>query len=96
MLLSFEKDKVGYECKEHSDDLINAYKDHPNIKICSQDANKGKTLEYDLMLHNSTSEILLVKGLSNKDEIKKFKQQTTLPVWKNCVSQKKMNALKKP
>ncbi|WP_278900786.1 ATP-dependent nuclease [Leyella stercorea] len=74
----FEKDKVGYECKEHSDDLINAYKDHPNIKICSQDANKGKTLEYDLMLHNSTSEILLVKGLSNKDEIKEI-QATDYP-----------------
>ena len=74
----FEKDKEGYEYQEHSDDLINAYKDHPNIKIYSQDANKGKTLEYDLMLHNSTSEILLVKGLSNKDEIKEI-QATDYP-----------------
>ncbi len=74
----FEKDEDGYEYQDHSDDLINAYKDHPNIKIYSQDANKGKTLEYDLMLHNSTSEILLVKGLSNKDEIKEI-QATDYP-----------------
>lgn len=31
----FEKDKEGYEYLEHSDDLINAYKNHPNIKIYS-------------------------------------------------------------
>lgn len=74
----FEKDKEGYEYQEHSDDLINAYKDHPNIKIYSQDANKGKTLEYDLMLHNSTSEILLVNGLPNKDEIREI-QATDFP-----------------
>ena len=74
----FEKDKEGYEYLEHSDDLINAYKNHPNIKIYSQDANKGKTLEYDLMLHNSTSEILLVNGLPNKDEIREI-QATSFP-----------------
>lgn len=66
----FEKcnDNVNY--KEHSGDLIEKYKDHPNIKIYSQDAEKGKTLEYDLMLYNSTSDLLLVNGLSNNDEIK--------------------------
>lgn len=74
----FEKDKEGYEYLEHSDDLINAYKNHPNIKIYSQDANKGKTLEYDLMLHNSTSEILLVNGMPNKDEIREI-QATSFP-----------------
>lgn len=74
----FEKDKEGYEYLEHSDDLINAYKNHPNIKIYSQEANKGKTLEYDLMLHNSTSEILLVNGLPNKDEIREI-QATSFP-----------------
>ena len=74
----FEKDKEGYEYLEHSDDLINAYKNHPNIKIYSQDANKGKTLEYDLMLHNSTSEIFLVNGLPNKDEIREI-QATSFP-----------------
>lgn len=74
----FEKDKEGYEYLEHSDDLINAYKNHPNIKIYSQDANKGKTLEYDLILHNSTSEILLVNGLPNKDEIREI-QATSFP-----------------
>lgn len=74
----FEKDKEGYEYLEHSDDLINAYKNHPNIKIYSQDANKGKTLEYDLMLHNYMSEILLVNGLPNKDEIREI-QATHFP-----------------
>lgn len=39
---------------------------------------KGKTLEYDLMLYNSTSEILLVKELANKDEIKDI-QATVYP-----------------
>lgn len=71
----FEQGKDGYEYKEHSGDLIEKYKDHPNIKIFSQDAEKGKTLEYDMMLCNSTSDLLLVNGLSNKDEIKEI--QTT-------------------
>lgn len=92
----FEKDKEGYEYLEHSDDLINAYKNHPNIKIYSQDANKGKTLEYDLMLHNSTSEILLVNGLPNKDEIREI-QATSFPA---CLEKlrksKKITASKNP
>ena len=68
----FEKDKEGYEYKEHSNGLIEKFKNHPNIKIYSQDEAKGKTLEYDLMLYNSTSELLLVKGLPNKEEIEKI------------------------
>lgn len=74
----FEQGQDGYEYKEHSGDLIEKYKDHPNIKIYSQDEKKGKTLEYDLMLYNSTSEILLVKELANKDEIKDI-QATVYP-----------------
>ena len=68
----FEQGQDGYEYKEHSGDLIEKYKDHPNIKIYSQDVEKSKTLEYDLMLCNSTSVLLLVNGLSNKDEIKEI------------------------
>lgn len=79
----FEQGQDDYEYKEHSGDLIKTYKDHPNIKIYSQDAEKGKTLEYDLMLYNSTSEILLVKGLANKDEIKDIQAK----VYPDCLDE---------
>ena len=64
--------KYWVKDEKHKADLIEKYKDHPNIKIYSQDAEKGKTLEYDLMLCNSASDLLLVSGLSNKDEIKEL------------------------
>lgn len=86
----FEQGKEGYEYKEHSGDLIEKYKAHPNIKIYSQDAEKGKTLEYDLMLCNSASDLLLVSGLSNKDEIKEI-QATAYPACQEKLRASKEN-----
>lgn len=71
----FEKGKDGYEYKEHSSELIDKYRNHPNIRVYSQDVDKGKTLEYDLMLFNSTSDLLFVEGLSNISELKKIQKE---------------------
>jgi predicted ATP-dependent endonuclease of OLD family len=43
---------------------------HPNITILSQDGVKGKTLEYDLILHNPNSELMITDSMSSQQEIK--------------------------
>lgn len=42
---------------------------HQNIAFFSQDEVKGKTLEYDLITTNPTSELLLTASISNHQEI---------------------------
>lgn len=43
---------------------------HPNITFLSQDGVKGKTLEYDLILHNPNLELMITDSMSSKQEIK--------------------------
>jgi predicted ATP-dependent endonuclease of OLD family len=43
---------------------------HPNISFFSQDEIKGKTLEYDLILHNPNLELLITDSMSSQQEIK--------------------------
>ena len=65
----FEVGNEGYEYSENADALINQYADNDTIKVFSQDATYGKTLEYDLMWYNADSSILLTEGLANKEEL---------------------------
>lgn len=65
----YNQDSTNYEYKENSGALITTYATHNNIRFYSQDENMGKTFEYDLVLHNPNSELLLTDSLSNKDEI---------------------------
>ena len=48
------------------------YKDHPNIRIFRNNTIYGKTLEYDLMFYNTTSDILIVDSLANINELQQL------------------------
>jgi len=65
----FEKGNNDYEYEENADALIKQYEDNESIRVFSQDAKYGKTLEYDLMWRNADSSILLTEGLANKEEL---------------------------
>ena len=43
---------------------------HSSIRYFSQDANKGKTFEYELALCNPDLELLITESMSNQSEIK--------------------------
>lgn len=58
--------------KNNASALIAKYATHPNIRFFSQDEDKGKTFEYDLVLHNPTSQLLLTDSMANKAELKKM------------------------
>jgi hypothetical protein len=72
----YEVGKEGFDYKENGKALMDKYKDHPNIRYYSQDPEKGKTFEYDLMLSNPVSDILLTDDLSNKKRISNMQQYT--------------------
>lgn len=67
--------------KNNASSLIEKYKTHPNIRFFSQDEDKGKTFEYDLILCNPTSQLLLTDSMSNKSEIKRMMEldETKVP-----------------
>ncbi|MCI5189877.1 MAG: ATP-dependent endonuclease [Candidatus Electrothrix sp. AS4_5] len=68
----FEYNQSGeeYEYQNNATPLINKYDNHPNIRYFSQDEKFGKTFEYELVLYNPSSQILVTDGMSNKKEIK--------------------------
>lgn len=69
--LNSEPDK--YEYMNVSNPLLDSFgedKKHPNIRCFSQDPGKGKTFEYELILSNPSSELLINESLANKDEIR--------------------------
>jgi predicted ATP-dependent endonuclease of OLD family len=64
------KDDEHYEYMVNAEDAEHAYEAHPSIRFFSQDAQKGKTFEYELALCNPTLELLVTDSMSNKNEIK--------------------------
>ena len=65
------------EYKHHADDEMFDYAAHQNIRFFRQDTTYGKTLEYDLMLSNPKSELLLTPSVSNKAEMRRMMNKTT-------------------
>ena len=61
---------ASYEYKDNATDKIKQYEAHSNVKFFSQDEVKGKTFEYDLIIHNPTLELLVTDSMSNQAEIK--------------------------
>jgi predicted ATP-dependent endonuclease of OLD family len=59
-----------YEYKNNASNLISKYRTHSTIHFYSQDEKKGKTFEYDLVLHNPKLKLLVTEGVSNQKEIK--------------------------
>lgn len=60
------------EYKINADEAIEKYIDHPNIRIFRNNTIYGKTLEYDLMFYNTTSDILIVDSLANTNQLLKL------------------------
>jgi putative ATP-dependent endonuclease of the OLD family len=83
----YNQDDSDYEYQDNASTLINQYEAHSKIHFFSQDAEKGKTLEYDLALCNPTLEILLSENMSNKEEIKCMMKNYSgsLTVLLNCL-----------
>ena len=71
-------DDVNYEYRINAERDINKYSAHPNIRVFSQDKDKGKTFEYDLALYNPKSELLLTESIANQNELKKLMGKTNL------------------
>lgn len=71
----FELGNNDYEEKENARTMITQYENNETIRVFSQDATYGKTLEYDLMRINSDSSILFTPNLSNKEELEEIQRE---------------------
>lgn len=63
-------DIENYEYAENAEENINTFSTNVSIHFYSQDINKGKTFEYDLILYNPEMEILVTDSIKNQGEIK--------------------------
>ncbi|WP_227430542.1 ATP-dependent nuclease [Psychrobacter sp. I-STPA6b] len=70
----FEYQKDDSNFKDHASELVNTYANHKNIRFFSQNNERGKTFEYDLVLHNPKCEMLITDSMSNKGTIKDMMQ----------------------
>ncbi len=62
-------DDENDDYKVNASDYIDKYQSHNNIRFFSQDPSKGKTFEYDIVLHNPGTKLILTDSLSNKAEL---------------------------
>ncbi|MCA0232976.1 MAG: AAA family ATPase [Bacteroidetes bacterium] len=68
----YNQNNSEYEYKDNSSSLINQYGVHSKILFFSQDAVKGKTLEYDLVTYNPKSTMLIINGMTNEKNLKEL------------------------
>lgn len=66
----FNHDTATYDYSENAQANITKFGSESNIRFFSQDINKGKTFEYDLVLYNPTLELLVTDSMSNQAELK--------------------------
>lgn len=64
----YNADSTKYEYRNHSESLVEEYKDHPNIRYFSQGADSC-TLEYEIALNNPKNKVLLVPSIKNSEEL---------------------------
>jgi len=65
-------DTVNYAYQKNPSSVLYPEGSHKNISFFTQDAVHGKTLEYDLVLSNTVSKLLITDGMSNSTEISKL------------------------
>ena len=70
----YKQDDSKYDYKDNATVKIDKYRLHSNIRFFSQDAERGKTFEYDLALYNPSLNLLLTDSITNKDDITKLMQ----------------------
>lgn len=68
------QDTAKYEYQTSADAQLTLYTSHPNIRFFSQDAAFGKTLEYELMLSNPQSQLLITESVSNQTELETLRR----------------------
>lgn len=64
----YNADSTKYEYRNHSESLVEEFKDHPNIRYFSQGADSC-TLEYEIALNNPKNKVLLVPSIKNSEEL---------------------------
>lgn len=65
-------DPTNYTYSENAAPSLTKYLAHPNIRFFSQDAAKGKTFEYELVLYNPALELLITDSIGNQAELKEL------------------------
>lgn len=65
----YNADTSKYEYRNHSESLLEKYKEHQNIRFFSQGIDSC-TLEFDIALNNPKNKVLIVPSLKNKEELK--------------------------
>ncbi len=79
---------IEYDYKNHSEEFVAKYANHPNIRFFSQDEH-GKTLEYDIARMNYTNQNILTDSVANKQELKNMMSASTFDRLKSeCKSAK--------
>lgn len=68
----------NYEYSINAKEETRKHSTHKSIRVFSQDEDKGKTFEYDLVLYNPKLELLLTESMSNKRELKKLMSKESL------------------
>lgn len=71
-------DNENYTYKKNATEDMANYAVHPNIHFFSQDEQKGKTFEYDIVLHNPTLKLLITPSMKNQEEISKLMESESL------------------
>lgn len=67
----YNTDTAKYEYRNHSEALLEKYKEHSNIRYFSQGLDSC-TLEYDIALNNPKNKTLLVHSIKNSEELKEM------------------------
>lgn len=87
----FAMDTANYDYAINAEDEIRKYSSYANIRMFSQDKNKGKTFEYDLALCNPKLDLLLTESIDNQMELKKLMSLTNLQDILDTLRKSKVN-----
>ncbi len=66
---NYLQDFTLHDYQDNASVKISTYSVHPNIHFYSQDTNKGKTFEYDLIVSNPDNDLLITESMNNQDEL---------------------------
>lgn len=87
----YGKNSDSYEYDCNGNHKVLEYAQHNTIRYFTQDIGKSKTFEYDLMLTNSQSKILLVEDINNKDRLEAIMDAADYEHAKTIVRKSKNN-----
>lgn len=65
----YNHDPSRYDYQDNASAKISQYETHPNVRFFSQNADTGKTFEYDLALSNPALKLLITDSMRNQNEV---------------------------